>query len=188
MTIRVFNRKIRVWNRLTSFNVFESIRRYVGMISLAGVSLGSLLTAGTAGLVSGFGSAALVAMIHRELAGLQASGQWQVYIFLVVCILVAISRILSRNLVLKLAQNAEHRLRMHLARRILETPLEKLEKLGTNRLYVGLTYDVYTITACIISLPSFVIDTTIVFGCLVYLAILSLSIFMVVSASLFFFS
>ena len=187
MIIHLFNRKIRVWDCLTSFKVFESFRRYVRMISVAEVSPGSLLTAGTAGLVSGFGSATLVAMIHQELTGLHASEQSQVYIFLAVCILVATSRILSRTLVLRLAQNAEHGLRMHLTRRILETPLEKLEDLGTNRLYTALTYDVYTITACVISLPGVIIDTTIVLGCLVYLAILSVPIFMVVSACLIFF-
>ncbi len=123
------------------------------------------------GGISGICGAALIAIINANLARHQAGEPLTdlVLPFAALFVLTPITRFVSEYLILRLCQDSVYRLRMQLSRRILSTPLRRLESLGFPRLLVNLTDDILQITVALIELPNLVVNVTLVFGCFVYL-------------------
>ena len=81
--------------------------------------------AGLAGLVSGLGGAALIAIIHAALSQPETSTAVLAWSFAGLCLLVFVSRIVSEVLLVRLGQATIASLRLQLSRQILTAPLRQ---------------------------------------------------------------
>lgn len=138
-----------------------------------------------AGAVSGASGAGLIAIVNAVLSGKR---EWQDVTlwgaFAALFILVPLSRQLSDYLLVRLGQKAVYDLRMLLSRRILATPLRRLEELGTHRLLVALTDDISAVTAALADLPALFVNFTLLLGALLYIGWLSPTLLLVFLAFL----
>lgn len=129
--------------------------------------------AGLAGLLSGLGGAALIAVIHAALSQPEPSGFVLAWSFAGLCLVVFVSRIVSEVLLVRLGQATIASLRLQLSRQILTAPLRHVEELGTHRLFATLSDDVAAIGVAFVQLPMLGINAAMVAGCLLYLGWLS---------------
>lgn len=127
------------------------------------------------GIIAGASSAALISLINARVTNSSSPPVSSVYVFLGVTILVLLSSTLSGVLSTHLGQRASFDLRMHICRRILDTPLRRIEEVGPHRILAVLTQDIPTIVAAFLRIPQLFIILAIVLGCLIYLGRLSLS-------------
>ncbi len=129
------------------------------------------------GLISGIGSAALIAIINTAVnSGNPASWLWP---FLGISLLALLTGIISQFVLIDLAQNSVYNLRLSLSRRILAAPFQQLEELGASKLLASLTDDVAVLSNTVSIIPFFCIDIAIIASCLTYLAFLSGTVFVV---------
>jgi putative pyoverdin transport system ATP-binding/permease protein len=129
------------------------------------------------GIISGVGSAALIAVINTSInSGNPASWLWP---FLGIAGTSLLAGIVSQFVLIDLAQNSVYELRLNLSRRILAAPFQQLEELGASKLLASLTEDVTVLSNTVSIIPFFCIDLAIIASCLVYLAFLSGTVFVV---------
>ncbi|MFM0071819.1 cyclic peptide export ABC transporter [Paraburkholderia sediminicola] len=124
-------------------------------------------------LVSGFGNAAMVALINQALS---ASREQLVELglrFLMIGVVVLITRTASQTLFMSLGQNAKASLRMKTINRIAAAPFAYVERQGSARSLGVLTQDLDAIVVLFVGLPGFVMNGAVIAGCLVYLGLLS---------------
>lgn len=131
-----------------------------------------------AGLVSGISGASLIALINEIL---QSRGNQQVYVaaFVMLCLVVLLTRITSSVISIRFGQKTIFDLRLELSRRILNAPLARLEELGTHRLMSSLTEDVAVINNSIISIPVYLANIATIVFCLIYLGWLSWAVLLI---------
>ena len=132
----------------------------------------TLVTAVLAGFLSGAFTAALVAVVNITLTGNGSKGRL-LWIFLALLFAVPATRLVSQYLLVRLSQQIVFDLRMNLSRRILASPLRRLEELGNHRLLASLTGDIEILTNGLGTLPTVSVNFAIVLGCLAYMAWLS---------------
>ncbi len=129
------------------------------------------------GLISGVGSAALIAIINTAVnSGNPASWLWP---FLGISVIALFTGVISQFVLIDLAQNSVYNLRLSLSRRILAAPFQQLEELGASKLLASLTEDVKVLSNTVSIIPFFCIDIAIIASCLAYLAFLSGTVFVV---------
>jgi putative ATP-binding cassette transporter len=124
-------------------------------------------------LVSGFGNAAMVALINQALS---ASREQLVELglrFLVIGVVMLITRTASQTLFMSLGQNAKASLRMKTIDRISGAPFAYVERQGSARSLGVLTQDLDAIVVLFVGLPGLVMNGAVIAGCLVYLGLLS---------------
>jgi putative ATP-binding cassette transporter len=80
----------------------------------------------------------------------------------------------------RLGQQALFELRMQLSRKILATPLRRIEELGAHRLLATLTDDIPTLTEALLNVPLMSINIAIIISSLVYMGSLSMTALMIV--------
>jgi putative pyoverdin transport system ATP-binding/permease protein len=132
-----------------------------------------------AGMLGGGASAAFVALINAAL-GQDPRPGWLLPTFVGLCLALPLFRFISSFLLLRLAERAQFELRMELSRRILSTPLRRVEEIGASRLLATLTDDVGSIVLALANLPLLLMHLTVVTGCLVYMGWLSWKLLLVV--------
>ncbi len=127
------------------------------------------------GILAGVGSTALVAVLNTALQGRDADlfGLDPLWVFAILCAAVPVAGMASQLLLIRLASQATHDLRLRMADRILAAPYRLLESLGPSRLLAALTDDVANVTGAITSLPVLIMQIGILSGCLAYLGWLS---------------
>jgi putative pyoverdin transport system ATP-binding/permease protein len=135
------------------------------------------------GLLSGVSTTGILVIINTQLARLSLSTAL-IWCFIGLCFLKFLTNILSKYLLINLAEKALVDLRLMLSERILATPLYHLEVLGKHRILATLTDDILAIANTVYIIPTLCIDITIVASCLFYLLWLSPSIFFLVAISL----
>ncbi|MCY1022904.1 cyclic peptide export ABC transporter [Pyxidicoccus sp. MSG2] len=140
-------------------------------------SRGRVLLAVLCGLISGACSAGLLALINDTLAARDTSVSGGAAMFALLGLGTLLSRISAQVLLARLHQGALFHLRLRLSRNILAAPLRRLETLGRHRLLATLTDDIVTVGMGMSVMPYFLISAAILFGCLVWLATISLSLF-----------
>jgi putative pyoverdin transport system ATP-binding/permease protein len=128
------------------------------------------------GLISGASSAALIALVSRATGGVSAEMLWP---FVGLAIISLITGLGSQFMLIQLAQDSIHDLRMSLSARILAAPLARIEELGASKLLATLTDDVAMLSNTIAVIPFLCIDLAIIASCLTYLAALSGPVFLV---------
>lgn len=132
-----------------------------------------------ASVLAGAVSTGLLALINAVLSDL-GSGRFLAIGFIVLCALLPISRFVSNYLLIRLAQGITFDLRMGLSRKILSAPLRHLENVGPSRILASLTDDIMAITGSLVQIPLLFLHTTVILGCLGYMAWLSWQLFLVV--------
>jgi putative ATP-binding cassette transporter len=138
-------------------------------------SSASVLWAVLAGIASGASAVALIALIHVAL-GANGSSGLIIASFAGLCLTLLVSKVVAQRVLIRLSQHAVFGLCMHLSRRIVATPLRRLEELGTPRLLAVLTDDIPVIAHACVGIPVLIANAAIIVCCLVYLGWLSLSV------------
>ncbi|HWF88178.1 MAG TPA: cyclic peptide export ABC transporter [Pyrinomonadaceae bacterium] len=141
-----------------------------------------LLLAVIAGIVSGAANTALLAVINNALNKTPTREMTLAMVFVGLCIVVPVTRIVAELLLAHLGQGALYQLRMDLSRQILGVPLRHLEEVGVHRLMAALTDDVPTITNIVTVIPILCINIAVALSCLIYMAWLSWPLFFAVIA------
>ncbi|HEV7857248.1 MAG TPA: cyclic peptide export ABC transporter [Pyrinomonadaceae bacterium] len=141
-----------------------------------------LVLAVLAGIISGAANTALLADINAALNNTQHQKSTLALIFIGLCLLVPLTRIVAELLLAHLGQGALYKLRMDLSRQILGVPLRRLEELGAPKLMAALTDDVPNITNIVTVIPILCINIAVAISCLVYMAFLSWPLFLAVLA------
>jgi putative ATP-binding cassette transporter len=132
------------------------------------------------GILSGLASSAFVAIVNTALH--QRDGYLLILGFALIALLRVGTNVLSQWYVIKFAQQAILDLSDKLARRVVETPFRTLESVGPPRIMTTLTDDVGTLSAALTSIPAVVTNGAILLGCTFYLAWLSWSAALVLTA------
>jgi putative pyoverdin transport system ATP-binding/permease protein len=106
--------------------------------------------------------------------------------FLVVCLLILVTRTTSRVLLKRVILEAATQLRVDTYRRIMRTPVADLERLGSSKLLAALTLDVSRVAAGARNAPDLVVAGITLAGALLYLFFLNTHVFrFVLGATLF---
>jgi putative ATP-binding cassette transporter len=136
-----------------------------------------VLAAGIVGGISGAASVALLALINHVLFGnAQSSPAMLASLFAVLCIVILTTQIVSQILLSRLTQTSIARLRLGLARRILESPLKHLEEIGTYSMLASLTNDVGVVSQAMNGVPVLGVNLVILACGSIYLGWLSLGL------------
>jgi putative ATP-binding cassette transporter len=141
-------------------------------------SRGLFVLAVVLGVTSGASSARLIALINQVLTQEGPLQRSTVLTFVGVGLLAMVSRTATQMLLVRLNSGTLYELRMRLSRRILSAPLRNLEVVGNPRLLSALQEDAITVSQGLVQLPTLVIDSATIIGCLVYLAWLSGFVFL----------
>lgn len=136
-------------------------------------SRGRFLASVLSGLISGACGAGLIAMINRTLARSQVQGAREVALFVGLVAVALVSRIAAQVWISQINQDALFDLRLKTSAQIARAPLRQLEEQGSHRLLSALTEDLFHLTNAMAMLPRLVINASTVFGCLIYMVMLS---------------
>jgi putative ATP-binding cassette transporter len=123
------------------------------------------------GVLSGAGSSTLLAIINSYLSSLPNVENERLYMwgFIFIVPMVAIVRFTGSFVLVRLGARASYDLQVSLTQRILGAPLRRLEEVGSHRLLVALTEDTGSVSQALTALPVLFINSTVVFGCVLYL-------------------
>jgi putative ATP-binding cassette transporter len=123
------------------------------------------------GLISGLGLTGWLAIISAVIAGNRDLRL--LYGFVGLCLIVPASRLLTQSLFNYLATRAVFETRLAACRRILASPLRRVEDLGPHRLLATLTDDITTLATALTQIPVLCMQSAIVVTCLAYMGWLS---------------
>jgi putative ATP-binding cassette transporter len=155
-----------------------------------------------AGAVGGISNVALIGLIHlalnhghgplARLIGSPAKGAGAepgpgllaspglIVAFVVMCLVVLLSKVSCQVLLINLSRRAVAQLCMHLSRRILAVPLRRLEEIGAPRLLASLTGDIPILAQAFNGIPVVATNLVVMVCCLIYLGWLSWSVLLAV--------
>lgn len=131
-----------------------------------------------ASFMSGLLGAATIAIVHRALSPASWSTLALATAFAAVVLLKAATQYTAQVLLVRFAQDVILRLCRELCERVLQAPLERLERLGAPRLLATLNDDVAVLSAAVQSLPTLATNVAVLLGCSAYLAWLSWPVFL----------
>lgn len=134
----------------------------------------AIVLASVLAVLGGAGGALVMVFIDHQLSGGRFSWASTAWAFALVVASVLAFNLVSRLLLIRVGQRTEYDLRMHLVRRVLATPLRKLEQIGASRIVGVLTQDIQNIGMVSSMLPNLCVNAAMLAGCLAYLAWLSL--------------
>ena len=146
-------------------------------IKYSRISIGVIIAAG---FVAGAVNASLLALINSLLTDPEGARAGLLWSFILFCLIMLASRVVSGVLLNSLSQAAMFSLCMKLSRKILNAPLRQLEELGAARLLASLTGDVPIIANTLTVIPILCMQIAILSGCLIYLAWLSWKVLLLV--------
>lgn len=126
-----------------------------------------------AGIFSGLSSAGLIALIHNVLGRSPFSSRTLILLYVLLCLLLLITRVGSQVLLLRLAQETIFTLRLQFCANILSSPLRRLEEIGGARLFAVLTTDAAAVSNALLNIPLICISLTTIICCLAYIGWLS---------------
>lgn len=131
-----------------------------------------------AGIVSGVCNAILLIIIGSLLSRPNQSSLGLLLGFIALCLLLPASGFVSTVMSNRLAASISLDLRLQFCRRILSIPLRALEEVGHHRIQATLNQDIPTIVRALQLIPSLGMQLAIVIGCMVYMALLSWTLFL----------
>ncbi|MDT9001114.1 cyclic peptide export ABC transporter [Paucibacter sp. APW11] len=137
--------------------------------------------AGLFAALSGLCGASLIAVINEGMRGSVASLAPK---FFGLCLALLLTRSISQIAMLRMAQDAVLGMRIELSKRLLDTPPQKLQKLGKPALMAILTRDIETFVGALQIAPHILTDGIIVIACFAYLGWLAPSLFGILLATL----
>jgi putative ATP-binding cassette transporter len=125
------------------------------------------------GMLSGAGSATLMALMNLVLSRPAIHTNMMAAVFVGATLTVLFANLGSRLLLLRISGNAVLEMRVNLCTRILTTPLWRVETHGTGALIVTLTEDILAVSDTLAEFPLLCIHAAIICACLTYLFWLS---------------
>lgn len=143
------------------------------IIYLLRISKREVILAAVVGILAGVGNAGLIALINRCVSEGADASRALVAAFAGMGLLMLVTSLVSRLLLIRLAQRVTFEMRMRLSRRILAASLRHLEKVTPPRLLAALTDDVSAVTNALLGLPTICINASVLIMCLIYLGWLS---------------
>lgn len=124
-------------------------------------------------LLSGACNAGLVALVNTALTRSRSTAGALMWAFVGLGLGKVLSNLISQVVLAKFAQGAIAQLRRDLIRKILAVPLRQLEEIGSPRILVALTDDVFNITQALLAIPLVSVNLAILLGGAAYLGWLS---------------
>lgn len=143
-----------------------------------------ILIAAACGAAAGLATVALLATVNRALNQPEGLASGLFGAFLGLCAMTLIGRAVSDILTNRVGQRLVAQVRTALGRKILEAPIAALERYRSHRLLPVLTKDVDMISDIAFLLASLLIAGAVTLGCFIYLAWLSLPMFLLLLVSL----
>ncbi|HYG35471.1 MAG TPA: ABC transporter transmembrane domain-containing protein, partial [Clostridia bacterium] len=134
---------------------------------------GMMLFTTITALLSGACNAGLVALVNTALTHSQSMSKAIIWAFVGLGIGKVVTNYASQIVLARFSQNAIATLRRDLIRKILAVPLRRLEEMGSPRILVALTDDVFNITQALLAIPIVSVNLAILLGGAVYLGWLS---------------
>ena len=148
--------------------IYSFLRQSRGLVTLAVV----------AAVLSGATSTAVITLIHALVSGDESATGAQALVFIGLCALVVLSQLVSEFVLLRLSEGSVFDLRLAMSRRILATPLRKLETLGSHRLLATVTDDVRNVSQAVTLSPLLCMYSAIIAACLAYMLWLDWRLFL----------
>jgi putative ATP-binding cassette transporter len=131
-------------------------------------------------LLSGACNAGLMALVSKALTKENPTTALLVWAFIVLGVAKLATNFVSQAMLASFSQGAVAHLRRDLMRKILSVPLRDLEEIGTPRILVGLTDDVFNITQALLAIPIITVNMAMLLGGAAYLGWLSWKILLAV--------
>lgn len=138
-----------------------------------------LLVAALASIVSGVCSVLLLTQINQALTADAAGRAGLVGTFAAVAVLAMLSHMAAGVLFEHLSQRIHAELRRFVATRVIASDYRRLEEIGGPRVHSALSEHSGNVAEFFVSAPTILINSIIVGGCMVYMAILSWQVFAV---------
>lgn len=126
-----------------------------------------------AALLSGACNAALIALVNKVLTGSDSFSRALLWAFIGVGVGKVVTNYIAQAVLARFSQGAIAQLRRELIRQILGVPLRSLEEIGSPRILVALTDDVFNITQALLAIPIISVNVAILLGGAAYLGWLS---------------
>jgi putative ATP-binding cassette transporter len=136
-----------------------------------------LLAAAAASIVSGICAVVLVAQINAALVADSAGRAQLAWVFAGVALAAMASHMLASVLFERLGQQAQAQLRRHVCDHVLAADYRRLEEVGAARLQSALAEHCGKVAEFFVFAPTILVNGIIVAGCLVYMMMLSVPIF-----------
>lgn len=130
------------------------------------------------GAVSGLCGAALAVVLSAGISG-TAPRASMAAAFFGLCLVYLLAKVGSEIFLIELAQRAIYEMQNQLTRKIIATPLERLQKIGKHGLLALLTKDIDTFMQAGETLPQAFVNAVLICGCIGYMAVLSWQIFLI---------
>jgi putative pyoverdin transport system ATP-binding/permease protein len=124
-------------------------------------------------LLGGACNAGLIATVNNALQTSTGPAEGVILAFIGVGLGRLCASFVSQFISVRFSQDAIAGLRRSMVQGMLATPLRQLEELGSARLIVALTDDVYNVTYALLAVPSFIVNIALLLGGAVYLCWLS---------------
>jgi putative ATP-binding cassette transporter len=124
-------------------------------------------------LLSGACNAGLIALVNTALNSVERSSVTLIWAFIVLGLGKVVTNLVSQVMLARFSQGAIADLRRNLIRKILSVPLRRLEEIGTPRILVALTDDVFNITQALLAIPLVSVNLAMLLGGAAYLGWLS---------------
>jgi putative ATP-binding cassette transporter len=134
---------------------------------------GMMVLTTAAAALSGICNAGLMWLVNDALVSTQSATRILIWSFVALGVGKVGTNFVSQALLAKFSQGAIAQLRRDLMRKILSVPLRDLEEIGTSRILVALTDDVFNITQALLAIPIITVNVAILIGGAAYLGFLS---------------
>ncbi len=134
---------------------------------------GMMLVTTLTALLSGACNAGLLAFVNRALNQKQTALTAVMWAFIALGLGKLVTNFISQVLLASFSQGAIAELRRDLIRKILSVPLRDLEEIGSPRVLVALTDDVFNITQALLAIPLVSVNLAMLLGGAAYLGWLS---------------
>lgn len=134
-------------------------------------------------LLNAFINVATIAFInHYFLSNIQHINHWQILtIFLLLIAVLLFTTFISQLALTKMGHNFVFELRSKLVKQILDTNLRQIDEIGSAKILASLSQDIQSITMAFVRLPELVQGVIICVGAGIYLATLSVPMFIIIS-------
>src|SRR6476646_4651391 len=132
------------------------------------------------GFLSGAFNSGLLALANAAISSPERKSALLLALFIGLCALAPLTRMVSEILLVSLGQDAVFSLRTELARQVLAVPLRQLEEVGAHRILSVLTDDIPNIANVVTAIPVLSINAGVVIGSLCYMGWLQWKLLLVV--------
>ena len=132
-------------------------------------------------LLSGACNAGLVGFVSSALTGTGPATRIFIWGFIALGLGKVATNLVSQVVLARFSQGAIAQLRRSLISQILSVPLRQLEEIGSARILVALTDDIFNITQALLAIPVVAVNVAVLLGGAAYLAWLSWKILALVS-------